>query len=191
MSSLGNVPVFSNGDVSHDLTFTSVFAKSYTGLVFFSNNLIGNKQEAEDVVQNAFASYWNRKEDLGSEPHIVKSYLYTTVRNSCMDLLRHRMVVKKFRDQLDDNPIEDSFVENEIIRAELLSEIFHAIELLPSGCRRVLEMSFLEGRKNQEISDDLGVSINTVKTQKQRALQLLRLKLSSTALMWILMLIAS
>jgi RNA polymerase sigma-70 factor (family 1) len=182
MNSLENISTFASGNVIHDLTFTSVFAKSYGGLVFFSFNMIGDKQEAEDVVQNAFLSYWSCKDHLGKEPTIVKSFLYTTVRNSCMDLLRHRLVVKKFRDQLDGDPIEENFVENEIIRSEVLCEIFKAIELLPSGCREVLEMSYLEGKKNHEISEALGVSINTVKTQKQRALQLLRLKLSSTAL---------
>jgi RNA polymerase sigma-70 factor (ECF subfamily) len=187
MSSSDDIAIFSEGCAAHDLTFTSVFDKSYAGLVFFSNNLIGDRQEAEDVVQNAFVSYWNCKDEVGREPSIVKSFLYTTVRNACMDLLRHRKVVQKFRNQLDDDPIEESFVENEMIRAEVLSEIFNAIELLPSGCRQVLKMSYFEGKRNQEISDDLGVSINTVKTQKQRALQLLRLKLSSTALVLLLL----
>jgi RNA polymerase sigma-70 factor (ECF subfamily) len=152
--------------------------------------MIGDKQEAEDVVQNAFVSYWNCKDNLGSEPTVVKSFLYTTVRNSCVDLLRHRLVVQNFRDQLEEDPIEENFVENEIIRTEVLSEIFNAIELLPSGCRQVLEMSYLEGKKNHEISKELGVSTNTVKTQKQRALRLLRLKLSSTALVFLLLLIS-
>lgn len=186
MNALDNISVFTSGNVTHDLTFTSVFAKSYAGLVFFSFNIIGDKEEAEDVVQNAFVSYWNCKDDLGYEPKVVKGFLYTTVRNLCLDLLRHRLVVQKFRGQLEDDPIEENFVEKEIIRAEVLSEIFNAIELLPSGCRQILEMSYLEGKKNQEISDELGVSINTVKTQKQRALQLLKLKLSSTALIFLL-----
>lgn len=187
MNSLDNISVFSSGNVTHDLTFNSVFAKSYAGLVFFSHNIIGDKEEAEDIVQNAFVSYWNCKDDLGCEPSVVKGFLYTTVRNLCMDLLRHRLVVQKFRGQLEDDPVEENFVEKEIIRAEVLSEIFNAIELLPSGCRQVLEMSYLEGKTNQEISDVLGVSVNTVKTQKQRALQLLRLNLSSTALVFLLL----
>jgi RNA polymerase sigma factor (sigma-70 family) len=111
--------------------------------------------------------------------HVVKSFLYTTVRNSCLDVLKHRSVIQKFRDQLETEPIDDRDIENEMIRAEVLSELFEAITHLPQGCRQILEMSFLDGRKNQEISDELGISINTVKTQKQRALQLLRLKLTS------------
>jgi RNA polymerase sigma-70 factor (family 1) len=190
MELLDNMPLFSSGNVTHDLAFTSVFVKSYTGLVFFSNKMVGDKQEAEDIVQNAFVSYWNSKETLGSEPGVVKSFLYTTVRNACMDLLRHRMVVQKFRAQLADDPAEENFVETEIIHAEVLSEIFNAIGLLPPGCRQVLEMSYLGGKSNQEISNDLGVSINTVKTQKQRALQLLRLKLSSTALIFVSLLLS-
>ena len=189
MNSSDNKSAFLGGNVTHDLAFTSIFGMSYTGLVFFACNMTGDKQEAEDVVQNAFVRYWNYKDEISSEPHIVKSFLYTTVRNSCMDLMRHRSVIRKFRDQLEDDPIEENIIESEIIRAEVLSEIFNAIEQLPFGCKQVLEMSYLEGKKNFEISEALGVSINTVKTQKQRALQLLRLKLSSTA--WVSLFIFS
>jgi RNA polymerase sigma-70 factor (family 1) len=185
MDQLGNKSIFSSGNLTHDLTFTSVFSKSYAGLVYFSTKIIDDKQEAEDIVQNAFVTYWNRKDEIGSELNVVKGFLYTTVRNLCMDLLRHRLVVQKFRDQLEGDPMEENFVERAIIHAEVLSEIFNAIDALPSGCKRVLVMSYLEGRKNQEISDELGVSLNTVKTQKQRALQLLRLKLPSTALAYL------
>ncbi len=178
MNSLDDKPTFTEGGAIHDLNFASVFDKSYSGLVYFSFKLIDNKQEAEDIVQNAFVSYWNVKEDIGKEPNVVKSFLYTTVRNSCMDLLRHRLVIRKFRGQLEEDPIEENIIDNEIIRAEVLSQIFNAVELLPNGCKQVLKMSYFEGKRNQEIAEELGVSINTVKTQKQRALQLLRLKLT-------------
>lgn len=190
MDSLDCKPVFSRGNAAHDLTFTSVFSMSYTGLVYFSYKMLGDKEEAEDVAQNAFISYWNCKGEVGSELNVIKGFLYTTARNTCMDILKHRTVIRKFRDQLDADPIEESDIENDIIRAEVLSEIFNAIELLPLGCRKVLEMSYLLGKKNQEISEELGISINTVKTQKQRALQLLRLKLASKAFSLLLLLLS-
>jgi RNA polymerase sigma-70 factor (family 1) len=171
---------------ANDLTFKSVFDGSYPGLVYFATNLIGDKAEAEDVVQNAFVSYWKCKENVGSEPPVIKGFLYTTVKNACMDLLKHRLVIRKFRDQLEGDPMEENLVENQIIYAEVLSELFEAIEELPAGCRQVLEMSYLQKKKNYEISEELGLSINTVKTHKQRALRLLKLKLSPSTFVFML-----
>jgi RNA polymerase sigma factor (sigma-70 family) len=64
-----------------------------------------------------------------------------------------------------------------IIRAEVIGEIQRSIEDLPEGCKVVIKLAFTEGLKNEEIAKALGISINTVKSQKQRALKLLRLNL--------------
>jgi RNA polymerase sigma-70 factor (family 1) len=169
---------FSIGNAGSGLSFEDVFGRSYAGLVFFSFNIIGDKQGAEDLVQDAFVQYWNRRDEIGAELTVIKGYLYTTVRNSSLNLLKHQKVVRKFQDQQGVEPVEETSIENEIIRSEVLSQIHHAIESLPAACRRISEMSYLDGKKNQEIADELGVSVNTVKTQKQRALHLLRQKLS-------------
>jgi RNA polymerase sigma-70 factor (family 1) len=159
--------------------FETIFGKSYAGLVFFSFNITGDKQEAEDIVQDAFVQYWNRRHDVAPDLAVIKGYLYSTVRNSSLNLLKHQKVVKQFQNQQPLEPIEEKSIENEIIRSEVLSQIQNALESLPAGCRRISEMSYLDGKKNQEIAEELGVSVNTVKTQKQRALYLLRQKLST------------
>ena len=65
-----------------------------------------------------------------------------------------------------------------IITSEVIAEIHAAIRSLPENYRTISVKGFLEGKKNQEIADELGMSVNTVKKQKQKALQLLRLKLT-------------
>jgi RNA polymerase sigma-70 factor (ECF subfamily) len=49
-------------------------------------------------------------------------------------------------------------------------------------------MGYFDGKKNQEIAEELDMSINTVKKQKQRALQLLRVKLTPELFTWFVML---
>ena len=66
-----------------------------------------------------------------------------------------------------------------------------AIEQLPEGCKTVLKLAYFEGLKNDEIATELGVSINTVKTQRQRALNLLRLRLPKGAYLLLLALLPS
>ncbi len=62
-----------------------------------------------------------------------------------------------------------------MIEAEVLGEVYKALQKLPEGCRKVINLSYFEGLSNQEVADRLNVSINTVKTQKLRALKMLRL----------------
>lgn len=60
------------------------------------------------------------------------------------------------------------------IESDFLWEVFNSIERLPKQCSRILKLSYLEGKNNAEIADFMGISINTVKSQKARAKLLLR-----------------
>ena len=68
-------------------------------------------------------------------------------------------------------------VDIEIIRAEILGKILHAIESLSEGQRLAFVRSYMEGKKNEEIAEEMQVSVNTVKVHKQRAKMKLRAEL--------------
>ena len=60
------------------------------------------------------------------------------------------------------------------IEVEILFEVFSKIDELPKECNKIFKLSYIENLSNQEIADKLGISVNTVKSQKSRAKQLLR-----------------
>lgn len=93
-------------------------------------------------------------------------------------MIRHEKVVEVYLNRQDSSPVDDVQVINLMIRSEVLGEIYRALSTLPPQCQRISKMSFLDGMKNLEIAQELNISVNTVKTQKQRALQLLRLKIN-------------
>jgi len=66
---------------------------------------------------------------------------------------------------------------NEIIRAEIVREIEEAVSQLPPQCRKIITMSYMEGMTNREIAQEMGLSLQTVKNQKNRALGLLKKRL--------------
>ena len=76
---------------------------------------------------------------------------------------------------------EDS-LDEKMIEEEVLGEIYRAIDELPPECRRVFRLG-LEGLSNQEIADSLSISINTVRTQKQRAMIVLKKRFSMGTLL--------
>jgi RNA polymerase sigma-70 factor (family 1) len=158
-----------------------VFRDYYARLVFFSHQIVGNKALAEDLTQEVFIKYWHQQEAVAPDKTAIKHFLYSAVKNASLNAVRHNKVVARFLDQADTGEAEEATVVHAMIRAEVLAELYQAIESLPDSCRRISRMGYLDGMKNHEIAQELGISVNTVKTQKQRGLQLLRLKLNPEA----------
>lgn len=158
--------------------FQSVFNTYHDRLLFFCMQIIPDKDKAQDVVQEAFVRYWSAKESVSTELMAVKNYLYSSVRNLALNYIRHEKVVSKYvGQQLKEEQWEQSVVEA-IISAEMLSEIHAAIQSLPEKYKTLSWMAFVQGKKNHEIAEELELSINTLKKQKQKAIELLKLKLN-------------
>lgn len=92
------LPESNDGTSSVMSEFKALFDKSYAGLVFYSFKIVGDRQDAEDIVQDAFVNYWNQKKAVSEEVNAIKSFLYNTVRNASFNLLRHQKVVRKFEE---------------------------------------------------------------------------------------------
>jgi RNA polymerase sigma-70 factor (family 1) len=153
-----------------------IFNEYYDRLVYFSLKILDDKQDAEDAVQEAFVRYWNNKDKVSQELPSIRSYLYATVKNISLNVIRHRQVVKNFEQQTL-SPATENQIINNIIQAEVLTKICKAMETLPDACRRISRMGYIDGMKNLEIAKELGISVNTVKSQKLKGLKIIRMKL--------------
>lgn len=155
-----------------------LFKEYYDRLVYFSLQLIKDKDQAEDIVQEAFIKYWNQRETVMQNRIAIKNFLYSTVRNASLNTIRHGKVVEAYIQQQGNTEPEEPPVIEAIITAEAVAEIHAALYSLPESHRTISIMGYFDGKKNQEIADELDMSVNTVKKQKQRALELMRVKLS-------------
>lgn len=81
----------------------------------------------------------------------------------------------------------DSYPLGMLLERELENEIRMAIDKLPAECRCVFEKSRIEGKKYEEISQELGISINTVKYHMKNALSFLQAELSKYLIVLILL----
>ncbi|QNF35376.1 RNA polymerase sigma-70 factor [Adhaeribacter swui] len=176
-------------ELSKEKVFEQFFRDFYPRLVYFAYQILADKVKAEDTVQEAFIKLWDHRDEVSTNPIAIKNFLYSTVKNSSLNIIRHEKVVEKFKTSFIPAEAEENTVVNYIIQSEVLSEIHQAIQTLPESCQRISRMGYLEGMKNHEIAATLGISINTVKTQKQRAMQLLRLRLNPEAFILIAALI--
>lgn len=166
-----------------------VFRELYDRLVYFSLQFIKDKDQAQDIVQDSFVKYWYQRDTVMADRVAVKSFLYTTVRNASLNAVRHAKVVENYIQQQGGTEPEDAPVIDALITSEVLAGIHSAIKSLPDNYRLISVMGYLDGKKNHEIANELAMSVNTVKKQKYKALQLLRTKLTPQILVLIFVLI--
>ena len=159
--------------------YNELYNSLYTSLCLFSNKYIDNLEKAKDIVQEVFIKFWNDKITLQDEVGF-KSYLYVCVKNKSIDYLKSSEYKRTQNvESLDFMNLEsDSYFEKEFFMEEVSSAIDKGLETLPLKCRKVVELS-MNGYKNNQISEELGISINTVKTQKKIAYNKLRLVLKT------------
>ena len=152
--------------------FRLLYKSYYKGLVCYAMRLIELSEPAEDIVQELFSNIWAKKMVFQSLVSF-KVYLYNSVRNASLDYLKHKNIEGSYlQKMLDAHPVYRTGEEDE---EGFFSE---TIDALPERCREVFLM-YMEGKKNEEVATALHVSIETVKTQKKRAMSILRKKLGA------------
>lgn len=163
---------------SETLEPAMLFKAYYTRLCYFAFQFTGDKDQARDIAQEAFVSYLGQRGNVAPHPVAIRNFLYTSVRHACLNILRHEKVAEKFAAEQESRPQDDTTVILSMIKAEVFGEIYRVLQTLPEACQLIIRLGYIEGLKNQEIAQQLNISINTVKTQKKRGLHLLRQRLN-------------
>jgi RNA polymerase sigma-70 factor (ECF subfamily) len=159
-----------------DIAFIEkLFVAYYPSLCSFAKHYLGDLQAAEDIVQEMFAALLNNPRKL-REKESASAYLYSSVKNKCLNQIKHQHVTERFKQSEIKDKEETSFYSDHIIEEETHRRIYQAIDTLPVRCREVISLG-LKGLKNNEIAEVLEISVNTVKTQKKIAYEQLRFHL--------------
>lgn len=131
-----------------------------------------NKAEAEDFLQEGFVKIFNQLKDL-REPAQLEGWMQRIMVTTALMHLRKQKPVLTDAQGLEGQPSEP--FEDEAITATLsLEELLRLIQKLPPGFRAVFNLYGIEGYSQKEISDELNISIGTVKSQYARARQCLQ-----------------
>jgi RNA polymerase sigma-70 factor, ECF subfamily len=165
---------FRQGNAS---TFEMIFRAYYQPLCRYAFSFLNDKEEAEEVVQSAFISVWEKRSSIQIETSL-KAYLYRMVRNSCLNVIKHEKVKQQHvAHQLYTSEAAAESVMHKVQAAELEIKIAQAMQTLPDQCRLVFQLSRFEELKYQEIADQLDISVKTVENHMGKALKLMRERL--------------
>ncbi len=151
-------------------------------LRFYSAKFVG-PEDAQDVVENLFLRLWQKRQQIESKEHL-QALLYNAARNACLNYLKTSKNAFNRGEAFEKGKpqTQDSYQE-EMIRAEVLAEIYRAINNLPSQCSKVISMSYIGGLTNNEIAVQMGLPEQVVKNYKLRGIKILKDNLSGTAML--------
>lgn len=161
--------------------FEMLFKDYYERLCEFGMKYLKSIELAEEVVQDTFYNIWNKRKTLNIRTSL-KSYLYTAVRNNCLQELRTRSLDIKYENYYKSHYVNDSVSPVDELNAKELNEyIQKALESLPERSRIIFKMSRDEGLKYHEIAEKLSISIKTVEANMGKALKQFRYYLKEYA----------
>lgn len=154
--------------------FEHLFREKYESLVGFARKFIQDQDECEGVVQDMFVSFWEKREEISVDTSI-SGYLYSSVRNRCLNLIKHDKVKQEHVAYQKAKPIQTQDGGDRVLEAsELQSRIDDAIANMPDKRQEIFLLSRYEGLKYSEIAKQLNISVKTVEAQMGKALKYLR-----------------
>ncbi|WP_086477588.1 MULTISPECIES: RNA polymerase sigma-70 factor [Arenibacter] len=167
--------------------YRELYDSLYIPLCLFAHKYLENIEDSQDVVQDVFLKIW-QKELLVKDKASAKPYLYSAVRNKCLDFLKSSYSQKREKHiSVDHKQLEEeSFFAREFVLVETSEIIERALNSLPTKHKNVIRFG-MRGMTNQQIADRLNLSVNTIKSQKKVAYRQLRLLLEKDLLLIILM----
>lgn len=154
--------------------YENLFKGQYQSLCLFANKYLVNLDTAKDIVQEVFIKVWENKISFHRESN-VKSYLYTSVRNKCLDYLKSKdhHITSDITEDILKNMEGETFFSREVLISETSLLLEEAINTLPNKCANIIRLA-INDLSNAEVAKELNISIHTVKAQKQIAYKRLR-----------------
>jgi len=157
--------------------FNEVYDKLYRKLFFFAKSLIGNTEEARDIVAESFIKLWAQKSNFSNMAHL-QVYFYTVIKNACIDYLRRNKLRTKIESQLSQSEVvQENVIERKFQEAELFQMLYERISQLPDRMQQVFKLTYLEGYSRTEVAQMLNLSENTIRNTNAAAMKALRLTL--------------
>ncbi len=147
---------------------------------------LGNEDEAEGVVQDAFLRLFERLDQFEGRARL-STWLYRVAYNLCQDRLRQRRPLLSLNEDNDDDDLPaptvlidwEDLPEQYLSAAEVSAELDRAIATLPPKLKTVFTLREMEGLSTQECAEVLGISANAAKVRLHRARLLLREQLAA------------
>ena len=132
-----------------------------------ANRLLGDPEDAQDIVQETFIKLWNRREKL-DEYRSVEALAMVTTRNLCLDKLKaKRYPTEKLENLKSDIPEPGTEMRTDL--TELTEKIKEIIRSLPEQMKTIMQLRDIEGYDFEEIAEIMEMNENAIRVSLSRA----------------------
>lgn len=166
--------------VRDEKAFRFIYDSYYIGLCRLARGYLRDAYLSESLVEDTICSIWENYDRIEIKTSL-KSYLYRSVTNKCINYLQLEFVKREASCTTEDIltlgklwTIKDNSPLEQLLMDELEEKIKEAIENLPENTKEVFCLSRYEDKKYEEIASMLNISVDMVKYHIKKALQLLR-----------------
>ena len=167
-------------------SYKYIYDYHYVALCKLSYYFLKDKVQAESIVNDVIFHLWEIRDKLELVPPL-RNYLIVAVRNKCLNYLAlkqqemevHFSTIERAGIQLQNIISDTQQPLGNLLKEELESKIKESVNKLPPVCRQVFIMSRFQEMTYEEISQKLGISINTVKYHIKSALVVLKKELGT------------
>lgn len=162
--------------------FSVLYDSYFTYLCVYATTYIFDPDEAKEVVDDVFMHVWYKRGELAYPIH---PYLLRSVKNGCLNYIRslrtRERIIDEYREDLfslqEEFCMEDRNPLQELEIKELKRQIENVVSSLPEKCRIIFEKYLYSSITPQEIADELGISVNTVRVQIKNAMDKMKIQL--------------
>ena len=146
--------------------------------------LMGNREEAEDIVQEVYLKLWGMRSDL-PEYKSIEALSIRITRNLCLDQLRRRKTTLEVMKEQQATPRDFSRPPDQLFESNEKAEIIHSlVDALPEPQKSLVYLRHLEEKDYEEISEMMNMNVNAIRVSISRARKQMREMLEKKYSSW-------
>nr|WP_321356073.1 RNA polymerase sigma-70 factor [uncultured Draconibacterium sp.] len=164
--------------------FKDVFRMLYPRLRGYCKLFVSDDNKVEDLIQETFITLWEKRNSIKTD-RSIESYLFVILRNNCLNFLRNEKL-EKTTSSIDVEEVSELQYlyqidllgkEEKSLEEQLVESFQEAVDELPEKMKQVFKLCKIEGRKQKEVADEMGISIKMVEKHIAKAKEQIRKKL--------------
>ena len=153
--------------------FKQLLLPLYPRLQRLALRLLGNAEDAEDMVQEVYMKLWSKRDALPDVKE-VEAYCVTMTKNMCIDRLRMAEVEKANVDEVPTMLAATDDVEAQVERRDAVEQVKQIIETLPEHQQQVITLRDMEDCNFEEIAEQTGLTAVNIRMLLSRARKTIR-----------------
>ena len=176
---LSDMEIFEKFKNGSDAAFSEIYQRHWQRLYVHAYNMLDDEDEAKDIVQEIFTSFWLKGRGLDLKISL-RTYFHSAVKNRILNMIEHNRIRNNYLNSLTDILFSHNNTELKLEEDERIKLIDQEILYLPTKMRVIFELRRTEEFSYKEIGEQLGISDKTVKKQINNAIKILKVKMLSS-----------